>query len=334
MRRVTLAGSGTTTSALGFGCAALGGKTGRRGSLRLLDAAFDAGITHFDVARMYGYGQAEAVLAEFLRRRRGEVTVTTKLGIDPPPSSGALAVARSAARQVVRVAPSLRRVARRGAQQMVATARFDVADARASLETSLRELGAERVDVLLLHECRPDDVTDELVAFLEARVADGTVGALGTATDPAPAAQILRAQPDFGLVVQIPNSLTVPGLSRLPNVGARSLITHSALGGGLAEIERHLDSSTQTRERWSQAVDADLGDPRALGELMLAWAVLANPDGIVLFSSRDPARIAANARLSAPEPRREGAARLAELVREELGPHSSSISSTSGSPPS
>ena len=46
--------------------------------------------------------------------------------------------------------------------------RFDPAEARASLETSLRELGVETVDLLLLHEVRPADLeTEGLYEFLE-----------------------------------------------------------------------------------------------------------------------------------------------------------------------
>ena len=43
---------------------------------------------------------------------------------------------------------------------MVEVGSFTPAAARASLETSLRELGIDGVDFLLLHECRPADLTD------------------------------------------------------------------------------------------------------------------------------------------------------------------------------
>src|SRR5918997_1826870 len=44
----------------GYGCAALMARTSRAESVRLLEEAFDAGVTHFDVARSYGYGEAES----------------------------------------------------------------------------------------------------------------------------------------------------------------------------------------------------------------------------------------------------------------------------------
>ena len=53
----------------------------RRQSLALLESAFEAGIRHFDTAPMYGYGEAESCLWEFLSKHPGEMTVTTKFGI-------------------------------------------------------------------------------------------------------------------------------------------------------------------------------------------------------------------------------------------------------------
>ena len=50
-------------------------------SLAILEAAWDAGIRHFDVAPMYGYGEAgRYCMGEFQKRHRGEATVTTKYG--------------------------------------------------------------------------------------------------------------------------------------------------------------------------------------------------------------------------------------------------------------
>src|ERR1035441_1591047 len=98
MDRIELGATGRTTTRLGFGCSSLMGAMGRRESSAMLEAAFDAGIRHFDVAPMYGFGQAEGCLGEFLGRHRGEVTVTTKYGIPPVRSQGWMGLARGAAR--------------------------------------------------------------------------------------------------------------------------------------------------------------------------------------------------------------------------------------------
>src|SRR3954447_9867374 len=62
------------------------GSLDRSSSLRLLETAFDAGITHFDVARSYGYYEAEPVLGEMIIARRDQVTMS-KAGILPPVGS-------------------------------------------------------------------------------------------------------------------------------------------------------------------------------------------------------------------------------------------------------
>jgi aryl-alcohol dehydrogenase-like predicted oxidoreductase len=56
------------------------------GRLRLLEAAFDQGVRHFDTAPLYGMGLAEEVLSIFARGRRSDITITSKFGLLPPPS--------------------------------------------------------------------------------------------------------------------------------------------------------------------------------------------------------------------------------------------------------
>ena len=51
---LTLPGTSLSVSRLGFGCSQLMARMNRRQSVRLLQAAFDAGVTHFDVARDLG----------------------------------------------------------------------------------------------------------------------------------------------------------------------------------------------------------------------------------------------------------------------------------------
>ena len=55
--------TGVVTSAIGFGCAGLFRIPHRKARKAMLDAAYDAGIRHFDTAPMYGLGLAEAELA-------------------------------------------------------------------------------------------------------------------------------------------------------------------------------------------------------------------------------------------------------------------------------
>src|ERR1700761_2762894 len=107
---VTLPGS--RVSVLGFGCAPLMGRAGRRDSLKALFAALDAGITFFDTARSYGYGRSEALLGEVLKGRRDSVVVCTKFGILPANRRTWKQAMKPAARTAIQLFPRLRKFAR------------------------------------------------------------------------------------------------------------------------------------------------------------------------------------------------------------------------------
>jgi aryl-alcohol dehydrogenase-like predicted oxidoreductase len=74
---------GMRESVLGFGCGSVMGRVGKAASLRAMNAAWDAGITFFDTARAYGFGEAEGVLGEFLKGKRERAVIATKYGIVP-----------------------------------------------------------------------------------------------------------------------------------------------------------------------------------------------------------------------------------------------------------
>lgn len=317
MRQVTISPAAIRTSALGYGCASLMARTSRTESVALLEEAFEAGITHFDVARSYGYGEAESALGAFLQHHRDQVTVATKLGIAPPRASAAMALAKGAVRAGAAVVPSLGRVARRRAQGFVKAGRFEVADAKASLEISLRELGTGYVDLLFLHDAQPEDVSEDLVGFLQSCVRSGSVRSYGIATDPEAARATLTTRPQAAQVVQLPNALTAPAVQAIRELDGRALITHSALGDALDAVHRHVSEDPDRVRRWSEVVGADCSQRNVLGDHMLAWASFANPTGVVVFSSRNPARIRANAQ-GAPHTPREQVERLAALVRQEM----------------
>ena len=186
MRTVALPGTDLDPSRLAFGSAALMARLGRRESVRLLEAAYDSGITHFDTARAYGYGEAESAVGEFLSRRRDSVTVTTKLGIVPPRRSRGLQAAKSVARVAVSRAP-----AARGACS--AARPVDGPEPGASNPREVRDqpgdqparAGDRHVDILLLHECRPPDLeTEGCSSFLEASCARARCATSASAPTP------------------------------------------------------------------------------------------------------------------------------------------------------
>jgi D-threo-aldose 1-dehydrogenase len=298
MRAIVLPGTDLTVSRLAYGSAALMARLGRRESLRLLETAHECGITHFDTARSYGYGEAESAVGEFISTRRDVVTVTTKLGRLPPPASRALRTAKAIARVAVRRAPGLRPLLRRRAQALGASARFHPRDARASLETSLRELGTDVVDILLLHECHPEDLaSDGLLDFMEAVVREGKVRYFGVGTDPVSTGVILRERPEFARVVQVAHSAVDRTLEDIPQLAGLAVITHSAVRRPLRRLTELMRDEAR-REAWSRTLGVDCGRQEVIGRLLLAYALESNPSGAVLFASTSEERIRSNAALA------------------------------------
>lgn len=80
MKKIELV-SGIQSSVLGFGCAPILGSEGATKSKRAIACALDCGINHFDVARSYGYGEAENFLGKQLKGKRTNIVLASKFGI-------------------------------------------------------------------------------------------------------------------------------------------------------------------------------------------------------------------------------------------------------------
>jgi len=208
MRTVSLDELGTRCSALGFGCAAIMGRVGRKASFNALGAAYDAGVTFYDTARSYGYGESEAVLGEFLRGRRESVVVSTKFGILPARMNLLKRAMKPLARGLLRVVPSTRRAMQGQIAAQFSPGHFTVEAMRSSLDTSLRKLRTGYVDLLFLH-LPPVSVLqqEDLLAALEQLMVEGKVLRAGVAADADVAASTLAANVPTLRAVQFPCNL-------------------------------------------------------------------------------------------------------------------------------
>ncbi len=291
---------------LGFGCSALVGGRTRRESARLLAAAYDAGIRHFDLARLYGSGDAERIVGDFARPRRGEVTIATKFGLDPPRRTPLVDLAKRAARLATRRSGRLLAAARRHSGHLVSGGDYSPEKARASLQVSLRELGLEYVDAYLLHDCTAADWrSPQLRATLGELLAEGLVRGLGTATSALQTRELL-ASGDVGQLAQFESSTLAPGpVGELRAAGALT-VTFSPLSGSLPALRERVATRPETSASWSAALGLDASRVETLADLLLADALARNRHGVVLFSSGSPERIARAASIAA-EPPFEGA---------------------------
>jgi aryl-alcohol dehydrogenase-like predicted oxidoreductase len=87
MKHTILGKSGLDVSRIAFGTWQLGGDWGPTDTGAAMDAirrAADGGVTFFDTAQGYGFGQSEQLLAAALRHLpRQEVVIATKGGLRP-----------------------------------------------------------------------------------------------------------------------------------------------------------------------------------------------------------------------------------------------------------
>lgn len=328
METITL-GSATTTR-LGFGGSSIMGALNRSQSLALLESAYDAGIRHFDTAPMYGYGEAESCLGEFVARHLGEVTVATKFGIPPEGRNALRSAGRAIARPLLQAAPGVKKLvrgvlqARRGQPSTAAPAApqpnpiFTAEAARASLEASLRALRTDHIDLWLLHEVRAIDLPanaaeDELLRFMESAVRDGKVGMIGVGSDREAAPALLNQHPGYCQAVQQEWSVFDP----LGDEDAAFHLYHRALSSRFGTLLGELKANAPMRKRWSEATGQDLASAGTLARLMLRASYVLHPNSIVLFSSKDKKHIGDNVAV-AGDASLDGAARaLYQLVRQE-----------------
>jgi D-threo-aldose 1-dehydrogenase len=297
MRGIAVPGIAIQIPNLGFGCSSLTSVDNKK-ALQLLGTAFDAGVRHFDVARYYGYGEAEGRLGSFVKSRRAEVTITTKFGIEPPRRTNALRFAMQAGRRLVHLVPAARGFLRRRAQGLVKSGAFTVNQAQASLETSLRELGTDYIDFYLLHDYAVfENSPDELVAFLTAAVKAGKIRHFGLGTGIENILRALELQPELCGILQFDNSVLSRNVERLPRSGPQRLtITFGSLSASYHSVSAFLKAHSEMASSWSTKLGVDCSKDETISALMLNYSVRMSPNGLVLFSSRDGSRVSANVR--------------------------------------
>jgi hypothetical protein len=94
-------------------------------------------------------------------------------------------------------------------------------------------------------------------------------------------------------------------------------IHHRTISGALGTIRESFQNNPDLCRRGSDAVDADLNSIGILAGLLLTASLTLNPGGIVLFSSRVPAHIIANAHFAHDPASAARVRRLLEFLAEQ-----------------
>jgi len=148
MRTRSLGDGGPEVSVVGLGTNNFGGRIDYEQSLAVVDAALDAGVTLFDTADIYSQGMSEEFIGRALEGRRDRVLIATKFGkpMDERPED------------------------RRGSPDYI----------RAAVESSLRRLRTDVIDVYQMHEPDPATPIEETLAALNDLVNEGKVRWIGS----------------------------------------------------------------------------------------------------------------------------------------------------------
>jgi len=151
MQKRPLGKSGLEVSAIGLGCMGLsfglGPATEKQDAIRLLQAAYESGITFFDTAEAYGPFTNEELLGEALAPFRDRVVIATKFGFR-----------NGNAREGVDSRPErIREVA----------------------EASLKRLNTDRIDLLYQHRVDPKVPMEEVAGTVKELIAQGKVRHFG-----------------------------------------------------------------------------------------------------------------------------------------------------------
>ncbi len=294
--------SGLMVSTIGLGTNAFGSRIDAHQTRAVVDAAIEAGITLFDTSDTYGVGASEELLGAALGRRRDDVVLATKFGMDMRGANGPDWGARASRRYV-----------------------------RRAVEASLRRLGTDHIDLYQLHQ--PDLVTPlaETLQALSELVGEGKVRYVGcsnfaawevvdahwTAVS-AGLHPFVSAQNEYSLYNRAAEEELVPALERC----GVSLIAYFPLAYGLLTGKYRRDEQAPPGSRLSAAGQAHrlagadwervealraFADERGISLLDVALGGLAAQPAIgsVIAGATRPEQIEANVRAGLWKPTAE-----------------------------
>ena len=160
-----LGNSGIEASIIGLGTATIGGtvteQPDAQQSIKAIHAALDHGINLIDTAPSYGWGHAEQVVGQAIKKRRHDVVIATKCGVWWQDKRGSYNGVKDGKETYVSLCPD--------------TIVIEV-------ENSLRRLGVDSIDLLQCHKpAIPPEQTpiDETMACLMDLKHAGKIRAIG-----------------------------------------------------------------------------------------------------------------------------------------------------------
>jgi aryl-alcohol dehydrogenase-like predicted oxidoreductase len=178
-------------SKLGLGCSRLGSVLTKAGDRpeALLEAAYEAGVRFFDTADIYGQGDSERLIGRTVAHRN-DVRICTKVGQRFPLKMRILMPIKVPLKRLIAASPTLSSKARAARVGTLPTC-FEPAYLRRAVESSLKRLGVDHVDMLMLHGATAEEIRQGDALDVLGRLArEGKFRVLGVSCDDLRSAEV------------------------------------------------------------------------------------------------------------------------------------------------
>jgi len=294
-------------SVVGLGCNNFGRALDGAQSARVVEAALDAGMTHFDTASNYGEGQSEAFLGAALGSHREEVVIATKVGVAIPGWEGSGGASPDYVRQV--------------------------------LERSLTELGTDYVDIYMIHFPDAETPIEDTLAVLDGLVGEGKVRAIGCSNfDPAQLTEALGVSETKGYEAFVCDQVQYSMAHREPETNglaqlcvergiallpfyplANGLLTGKTRRGGEPQgrlkMDRYQEFLTDENFNLVERVEAYARERGlTMVQVALGWLLAQEAVPAVTAGATSPEQVASNALAAQWEPTGEDLAVLSAII--------------------
>jgi aryl-alcohol dehydrogenase-like predicted oxidoreductase len=274
-------------SVVGLGCNNFGWRIDAEASAKVIDTAIESGVTFFDTADRYGKGQSEDFLGRALGKRRDQIILATKFGMEMEKG------------------------------QQGASPKY-VPEA---VDASLRRLRTDRIDLYQLHQPDPKTPITDTLGALDELVRAGKVREIGCsnfsvaqireATDASQGrAQFVSVQNEFSLFHREPETNGV-----LPECERRRLafLPYFPLASGLLTGKyregKKLPEGSRAADGWGPKVFTEQNlaivelliefaesKGHTILELAFSWLLSHKPVASVIAGASKPEQVRANAK--------------------------------------
>lgn len=255
------------TNHIGFGCVSLTTLPFQQVALRLLETAFNEGITHFDTAPLYGNGYSERIVGKFLKTKKHKITVTTKFGLSPK-GGKTIPVWLALPLNFVQ-----KKINNGGIQTfsfstpaMVNYREINMADVKQSFEKSIKNLQTDYIDFFLLHEALPTFITEGAMQYIMTLKKNGDVGKIGIASSYVNLLNVPPHQLDLWDILQYENGLMYQSDGLVDVFTKQTHFYHSVL-------------------KAAKGTSSNILIEKGNAGLLLAKAIKNNPSGKALFGT-------------------------------------------------